>query len=110
MIGMTLTFKRKTKTGTDDMGNAVYTVTEIDVDDCLIAPITEPSNAREQQALEQSRDQVRIHLPKTYSGELGGSDVDYGGKTFHLDSSSVAFMPGNTPTRWNRYIRAEAIT
>lgn len=109
MKGMTLTFVKKTKSSTDAMGNAVYTTSEIEVDDCLVAPITEPSNSREQQALEQSKDQVRIHLPKTYTGDVGNSDVDYNGKTFHLDSSSIKFMDDNTPTRWNRYFRAECL-
>jgi hypothetical protein len=109
MKGTTLTFKLKTQSSLDSMGNPVMAETNIDVDDCLIAPITEPANAREQQALAQSRDQVRIHIPKVYTGDLSNSDVDWDGKTFHLDSDSVAFMNDNTPTRWNRYFRAEAI-
>lgn len=109
MVGTTLTFKLKTQTSLDAMGNPVMAETNVDVADCLIAPISEPSTAREQQALDQSRDQVRIHIPKAYTGDLSNADVDWDGKTFHLDSDSVAFMNENTPTRWNRYIRAEAI-
>ena len=110
MKGMTITFKKNTATGTDSMNNPTYETTEIEVEDCLIAPITEPVSAREQQAITQHRDQVRIHLPKTYSGDVGNSDVNYDGKTFHLDSDSVKFMTENTPTRWNRYFRAEAVS
>lgn len=91
------------------MNNPTYSETEIEVPDCLIAPITEPISAREQQAIDQHRDQVRIHLPKAYTGDVGNSDLDYDGKTFHLDSSSVKFMDENTPGRWNRYFRAEAV-
>lgn len=109
MKGMTLTFSKRSATGTDAMGNNTYTTSSIAVDDCLIAPITEPSTAREQQAITQSRDQVRIHLPKTFTGDVSDSDVTYDGKVFHLDSDSVVFMAENTPTRWNRYFRAEAI-
>lgn len=109
MKGMTLTFKLKTQTSEDAMGNPVMSVTNTSVDDCLVAPITEPSTAREQQAINQSRDQIRIHLPKAFTGDVSNSDVDYDGKTFHLDSDSVAFMNDNTPTRWNRYFRAEVI-
>lgn len=94
---------------TDAFGNAVESTEQISVDGCLIAPITEPTNHREQQALEQGKDQVRIHLPKTFTGDLGDSDVEWGGKTFHLDSSSVQFMNENCPTQWNRYFRAEAM-
>lgn len=109
MIGTTLTFTKKVPDGTDNMNNPTYTEQEIEVEDCLIAPITEPATAREQQAMTQSKDQVRIHLPKAYTGDVSDSDVEWNGKTFHLDSDSVIFMNENTPTRWNRYFRAECI-
>ncbi len=109
MVGITLTFVQKVQSGTDGLNNPVYTTTNIVVDDCLIAPVTDPTNAREQQALEQAKDQVRIHLPKLFTGDVGSSEVTYDTKTFHLDSDTVKFMDGNTPTRWNRYLRAERI-
>jgi len=109
MTGTTLTFSKQSQASTDAMGNPVMTATEIEVADCLIAPITEPANTREQQAMEQSKDQVRIHLPKAYTGDVSDSDVTWNGKVFHLDSDSVKFMDENTPTRWNRYLRGEHI-
>lgn len=109
MIGITLTFTKQTAGGTDALNNPTYTTTEIEVDNCLIAPITEPSSAREQQAMEQSKDQVRIHLPKTCTDDVSDSDVEWDGKVFHIDSDSVKFMDENTPTKWNRYFRAERI-
>ena len=109
MKGITLTFAKQVPGAPDAMGNPTTTVTNIDVEDCLIAPISEPANAREQQALEQSRDQVRIHLPKAYTGDVSDSEIVWNGKTFRLDSDSVKFMDENTPTRWNRYVRAEAL-
>ena len=109
MKGMTVTFSKKVADGTDDLNNPTYTEQEIEIEDCLIAPITEPSNAREQQAMEQSRDQVRVHLPKASSDDIGNSTFEYGGKTFTVDSDSVKFMLENTPTRWDRYFRAESV-
>ncbi len=106
---MVLTFSKKTELGTDDMGNALMVVVDIEVADCLVAPITEPITAREQQAMEQSRDQIRIHLPKEYTGDVSNSEITYDGKVFCLDSDGVKFMDDNTPTRWNRYIRAESV-
>lgn len=109
MKGITLTFAVKTPNGTDGFNNPTYETEDVEVDDCLIAPIIEPANAREQQAMSQNREQVRIHLPKAYAGEIGNSDVIWNGKTFHVDSDSTKFMDENTPTRWNRYFRAELI-
>lgn len=94
---------------TDAFGNPLESTTQISIDGCLIAPITEPSNQREEQAMHQGKIQVRIHLPKTSTDDVSGSNVEWGGKTFHLDSDSVVFMDDNCPTQWNRYFRAEAI-
>ena len=62
MKTITLTFT-KTVEGTelDPFGNPVKTTQTIAVDGCLIAPITEPTNHREEQAMEQGKIQVRIH-------------------------------------------------
>lgn len=110
MKTVTLTFYKVVQSNElDDFGNAIETTQGTEVAGCLIAPITEPTTKREQQALDQGKDQVRIHLPKTYTGDVGDSDVAWGGKTFHLDSSSVQFMDENCPTQWNRYFRAEAL-
>ena len=106
----TLTFYKNTQgSELDPFGNPKTTKVTIEVTGCLIAPITEPTSHREEQAMEQGKIQVRIHLPKTFTGDVSDSDVDWNGKTFHLDSDSVAFMNENCPTKWNRYFRAEAV-
>lgn len=109
MRGIPLTFKKDIQAGTDKMNNPINSTIDIVVDDCLIAPITEPTNAREQQAMSQSIVQVRIHLPKVFDADVSDSVVTFGGKTFRIDSDSVVFMNENTPTRWNRYFRAELV-
>lgn len=109
MVGMEIVFTQKVAGAVDALNNPTYTTTEITVDDCLVAPITEPTTAREQQAMEQSKDQVRVHMPKASTDDVGDSTFEYDGKVFSLDSSAVVFMAGNTPTRWNRYFRAESV-
>lgn len=109
MVGVEITFIKEVAGPLDAMNNPTYTTQNIVVEDCLVAPITEPATAREQQAMEQSKDQVRVHMPKTDDTDVGNSSFVYDGKTFRLDSSSVKFMDDNTPTRWNRYFRAESI-
>src|SRR5688572_9412422 len=109
MKGTTLEFKQKVQTGTDEFNNPTGEIVVLSVADCLIAQITEPQTAREQQAMHQAKDQVRIHIPKTCTTDLAHSYIAWGGKIFQLDSYSVAFMNENTPTRWNRYVRAESV-
>lgn len=110
MIGTTVTFTKKIEDGFDALNNPEWREIEIIIADCLIAPITEPANTREQQAYDQSRDQVRVHIPKAAAGaDVSGSTFVFGNKTFTVDSDSVDFMDENTPTRWGRYFRAELI-
>lgn len=109
MKGIALDFRQKAQTGMDEFNNPTGEIISITVDDCLIAPISEPATAREQQAMHQSIDQVRVHLPKNFTGDLARSYIAWNGKIFNLDSDSVKFMDENTPTRWNRYLRAESV-
>jgi len=110
MIGMSITFLKQVDGGVDDLNDPTQsTPEEVTIDDVLVAPITEPTNARETQALEQSRDQVRVHLPKANDEDISDSTFVYEGKTFRVDSASVKFMDANTPTRWNTYFRAECV-
>ena len=112
---MTISFnkqRQKTIAGVpqvDPMNNPIIETTTVSVDDCLVAPITEPTNIREQQAMEQSRDQVRVHIPKASTADVSDSNFTYGSKNFRVDSDSVEFMAANVPTRWNRYFRAEVV-
>ena len=104
-----LLFNKRIEISRDMFNNPTYNTQQIPVAGCLIAPITEPSNAREQQAMEQNREQLRIHLPKAFDGDVSNSTVAWLGKVYRVDSDSVAFMAENTPTQWNRYFRAERI-
>jgi hypothetical protein len=106
--GTTLTFKRKVEAGTDGMNNPVFNTEDVDVADCLVAPIV-PSAAAEQQAMTQTRGQIEIHLPKVFTGDVGGSTVDWDGDTYRVDNDGAKFMTENTPGRWNRFFRAEVI-
>lgn len=109
ITGITVTFTKQVADGVDDLNDATNTTEEVTIDNVLIAPITEPTNARETQALEQSRDQVRVHLPKATDEVIGDSTFEWGGKVFKVDSDSVPFMNENTPGDWNRYFRAECV-
>ena len=95
MKTITLTFNKQVQNGTDSFNNPTYE--------------TEPTNEREAEALRQEIMQVRIHLPKSFTGDVGNSTVEYSGITWRVDSNSVQFMDENCPTQWNRYFRGEAL-
>lgn len=106
---MTVEFKQRIQVATDGLGNAQYSYIGLSVDDCLIAPMLEPRPVRENQGKDQTRDQIRIHLPKTFTGDVAGSYIAYDGRIFYIDSGGVTFMAANTPTRWNRYLLGESV-
>ena len=110
MIGMTLEFVKKVDSGeTDDFNNVIFTEETLTIADCLIAPAQEPLDRVESAALDRNQTIVRIHLPKADTRDVSNSTVEYDGQTFRIMGRAVKFMDANTPTRWNRYMRAEAV-
>lgn len=108
--GTSLRFIKRTPTGeTNALGEPTYSSTTIDVEDCLVEPIGEPTNAREQQAIQQGKLIVRIHLPKAFAGDVSDSIVAWGKHNYRVDHQGDEFMAENTPGRWNRLFRAEVI-
>lgn len=109
MKGISLTFNIEQVDSTDATGDPVMTVTQSTIDNCLIAPLSTPTNAREQLALEQGRLQVEIHLPKADNTKIGGSIVIWGGVAYKVDVDNTPYIEHLTPTDWNRRVRGEAI-
>lgn len=109
MRGITLSFIQKVENGTDEFNNATHTTQTIEIANCLIAQVTEPTDRVESAALERNVTMVRIHLPKADTRDVSNSTVDYRGETFRTIGRPVAFMTENTPTDWDRYLRAEAV-
>lgn len=110
MIGMTLNFTKKVATGEkDSFNNPKYSKQTVSISDCLVAPPTEPYDRVESSALDRNVTLVRVHLPKADERDVSGSSFEYAGETFRVIGKPVRFMNENTPTRWNRYLRAEAV-
>lgn len=108
MIGMTLSFTKRVATGAkDSFNNPVYSEEILTIDDCLVAPPTEPYDRVESAALDRDVTLVRVHLPKLDTRDVSDSHFTYDGERFRVIGKPVKFMNENTPTRWNRYMRAE---
>lgn len=110
MRGIALTFTQRVESGGfDDFNNPIFTDQTFTIEDCLVAPVTEPQDRIESAALERDQTIVRIHLPKADDRDVSDSTMVYDGQTFRLIGKPVRFMTENTPTRWNRYMRAEVV-
>lgn len=110
MIGMKISFTQRIETGTDDFNNPTYTEETFEIDDCLVAPPTEPIDRVESAALDRNSTVVRVHLPKANERDISNSEFTYEGEKFRVIGRPVKFMNANTPTRWNRYLRAESVS
>ena len=93
MIGTKLTFKNCPR---ED-----GTFETFEVADCLVGQYGSPQS---------SRPQIQIHLPKTCDKIVDGSWVDWQGENWYVKATTIKQMESNTPTRWDRYAIAEAIT
>lgn len=109
MRGMRLDFQKRVKTGVDGFNQPVYSEVTVSIEDCLVAPPTDPIDRVESAALDRNSTVVRIYLPKDDSSDVSKSSFEYDGETFQVIGRPVKFMEENTPTRWNRYARAESI-
>jgi hypothetical protein len=110
MKTIALEFRKKVATGLkDSLNNPTFTIGAFIINDCLIAPVIEPVDRIETAALDRNQAIVRIHLPKNDTADVSDSEVEYGGQTWRVIGKPVQFMNENTPTQWNRYVRAESI-
>ena len=110
MKTIVLEFKKRVPTGAKNkLNDPVYSEETFEISDCLIAPITEPVDRVESSALDRNIAIVRIHLPKSDSTDVSDCTTEYGGQIWRIVGKPVQFMDDNTPTIWNRYLRAEAV-
>lgn len=75
---------------------------EITVAGCLVAQNGSPTGRRPE---------ILIHLPRTFTGAVDGSFVNFEGFTYHVIGTTIqaTSMDANKPTPWNRYAIAEKI-
>lgn len=110
MKTIVLDFKKRVPTGAKNkLNDPVYSEQTFSVAGCLVAPPQEPFDRVESAALDRDITIVRVHMPKSDATDISDSTFDYGGETFRVIGKPVAFMLENTPTQWNRYVKAEAI-
>lgn len=128
MKGVTVTLKQKTQTGTDDLGQPIYTTTDVHVNDVLVG---EPSTSDIENAMTMygKRIAYTLALPKGdkhtwYKNQvvLPEPFCDYkeetvsGAKvivpvflTFNVIGDATAGIEENIPLRWNKKVHLERL-
>jgi len=110
MKTIVLEFTKKVPTGAKNkLNEPVYSNETFEIDGCLIAPLQEPIDRVESAALDRNVAIVRLHMPKTDSTDISDCTTVFDGQVWRIIGKPVKFMDDNTPTLWNRYVRAEAV-
>lgn len=108
MNGTTVTVLRDVENGTDEFGSPVATVMTEQVDNVLIAPVSDKdlSGSIRPDGIEVA---LVLHFPKTYTTSLRGTRIKLDGQTYAVIGDPVGYMPENTPGPWNRPVQVERI-
>ena len=105
--GIQVTLKLKTQTGTDAIGDPIYTTTDIVVDNVLVG---QPSSEDAATTLELygRRAAYTLAIPKGDINAWENVDVVFFGRTWHTIGIPTMGIESNVPLSWNKKVMVEA--
>lgn len=106
MNGVSVSLTVKTPDGVDALGCAKYTETSVQVDNVLIAPVSE-QEATETLNLTGRRAVRELHIPKGDTHVWEDTTVSYGGELWRTIGPVREYLEHLTPGPWNRSIQVE---
>lgn len=111
MRGVTVTLKQKTQSGTDALGQPIYTTTDVNISDVLVGK-PESSDVENALTMYGKRIAYTLAIPKGDTHVWYKSQVTLPApwsSTFNVIGDVVETIDANTPTRWNRIVQLERI-
>lgn len=111
MRGVTVILKEKTQTGTDALGQPVYEISDVPIEDVLIGR-PEATDVQNALTLYGKRISYSLSIPKGDTHVWYKSQVELPAPwnaTFNVIGDAVETIDANTPTRWNRIVLLERI-
>ena len=106
--GITVKLLNRVQTGTDAFNRPIYTETEIDIDNVLVAPLS-TSEVLDTLNLTGHKAQYQLAIPKGDTHEWENQRVKFFGQTWQVISSPLMGIEANIPLEWNAKIRVEKI-
>ena len=106
--GITVTLYAKTQTGTDELGEPVYTETPVSVSNVLVTPTNNDAIVTDLQ-LYGKRSVYELCIPKGDAHDWRDVRVSFFGKNFRTFATDVEWIGANTPTKWNKKVKVERI-
>ena len=106
MKGMTIQIVKKTQTGTDPLGNPIWSETTEDVKDCLVGQPT-TDDVTTSIALYGKRCEYVVGIPRGDTHVWTDADVIIWGARYKAQGYPMRGISENIPLRWDQNIKVE---
>lgn len=106
MHGITITLWEKTETGTDPLGEPIYSEVPINVDDVLVAPAS-GTDIVEQLQLYGKHAVYTLGIPKGDTHDWKDKKVSFFGEDFRTFGPPMKGIDELIPLRWNTKVMVE---
>lgn len=104
--GITVTLHSKTQTGTDAFNAPIFTETDIEVDNVLVAPVS-ATEALETLDLTGKKVVYQLAIPKGDENDWEDQRVSFFGKDWKVVSFSTEGIEDLIPLSWNKKVQVE---
>lgn len=108
IYGITVTLEEKTQTSTNSFNEPIYTITNVDVDNVLIEPLSTKDIISDTN-LEGKKEEVRLCIPKGDTHHWENTRVHFFGHTWATYGYTEQWIEENVPLSWNKKIKAKRI-
>lgn len=107
--GITVTLYTRTQSGTDDFNRPVYTETAVNVDNVLVAPVSDADEVLDTLNLTGHEIIYQLAIPKGDAHTWTGCKVGFFGSLFNVIGEPVEGIEAMIPLSWNRKVKVERI-
>lgn len=108
MRGVTITLYERTQTGTDAFNRPFYTETPVQVENVLIAPLSDEEIV-ETLNLTGRRAKYQLGIPKGDTHEWENRHVEFFGERFLVIGEPTQGIDDLIPLSWNKKVKVESL-
>ncbi len=106
MKGITVTLTVRTQAGTDPLGEPVYTETEVEVENVLVAPVSS-QDLLDTLNLHGKKAVYTLAIPKGDAHVWKDTTVRFWGETFRTIGDAIGGIEAMIPLSWNKKVQVE---
>lgn len=107
--GITVTLYERTQTGTDPANRPTYTETPVEVENVLVAPLSD-EEILQTLNLTGRRARYQLGVPKGDAHAWEGCRVSFFGETWRVIGHPTEGIETLLPLGWNKKVKVESIT